>query len=278
MLFDLTGRGRRRTVRIVYSALALIFLLGFVGFGVGSFGGGGFFEALSGKGSNNSVSYQSQLNSARKLTVTQPNNPGAWSGLIHATLLQAGTGENYVSNGVEGGFTQKAHSLLVDVESAWQRYLKLNPHHPSADVANEVMRVYASPGGLTNPKAALQAWKIVVASRPPSTGLYSTLAIYAYQAGDKHLGESAAAKAIKLAPPGEKTIIENELAKAKRNPYGSAETGGSQTVTVPASSLKGAKTKGGTVTIPASALPKGATVGKGASTTGTSTAPAPAKK
>lgn len=274
MLFDLTGRGRRRTVQIIYAGLALIFLVGAVGFGVGGgLGGGGVFDAFNGNGgSGSSVSYQSQLKKARKLTETQPNNPGAWSGLIHTTLLQAGTGENYVSNGVEGGFTPKAHALLVDVEKAWQRYLKLNPH-PSSNVANEVLRVYASPGGLSDPKAALKAMKIVVAGRPPSTGLYSQLAVYAYQAGDKHLGESAAKKAIKLAPAGERTVLENYLAKAKSNPYGSAEAGASQTVSVPASALKGARTKGGTVTLPSSALPKGAT-----GQTGTSTAPAPAKK
>ena len=35
MLFDLRGRGRRRAVRVIYMGLALLFGVGFVGFGVG---------------------------------------------------------------------------------------------------------------------------------------------------------------------------------------------------------------------------------------------------
>ena len=49
MLFDLRGRGRRRTVRILYIGLAVLIGLGLVGFGVGTgFGGGGIFSAATG--------------------------------------------------------------------------------------------------------------------------------------------------------------------------------------------------------------------------------------
>ncbi len=42
MLFDLRGRGRRRTVRVIYTGLALLMGVGLVGFGIGGgFGGGG---------------------------------------------------------------------------------------------------------------------------------------------------------------------------------------------------------------------------------------------
>jgi len=39
MLFDLRGRGRRRTVQVIYGGLALLMGSGLVLFGVGSFGG-----------------------------------------------------------------------------------------------------------------------------------------------------------------------------------------------------------------------------------------------
>jgi hypothetical protein len=217
--------------------LALIFLVGFVGFGVGSFGGGGFLEAINGKGGSGEVSYSSRLKQAKKLTVQQPGNAAAWSGLIHVSLLQAGTGENY--NSVEGAFTPKARALLVQVQQAWQHYLTLNPHHPSADVANEVLRALG-PAGLNDAKSAVKAMQIVIAGRPPSAGLYSELALLAYRAKDKALGERSAKKAIKLTTPGERTIVENYLAKAKASPNGGAESSASatpQTVTVPASSL-----------------------------------------
>jgi hypothetical protein len=224
MLFDLTGRGRRRTVRIVYTGLALLFAVSFVGFGVGTSGGGGFIEALFGKGGSSSgVSYSSQLKTARRLSAAQPANPNAWTGLIHTALLQTTTEGNYVTNGVEGAFTPKARPLLLEVQSAWRRYLKLTPHNPSANVAREVMRVYATPGGLSEPQQALKTWQIVVAGSPPEAGLYSQLAVYAYQANNKPLGDRASKKAIKLAPAGERTLIENTLAKAKSTPNLGAE-------------------------------------------------------
>jgi hypothetical protein len=252
MLFDLTGRGRRRTVRVVYSVLALIFLVGFVGFGVGNFGGGGVLEAINGKGGSGGggTSYESQIKQYKKLTVQQPNDSEAWSKLIHYSLLQAATGDNY--NSTEATFTTKAHPLLVQVQQAWQHYLALNPHHPSGDVANEVLRVLG-PTGLNDPVAGVQAMKIVIAGRPPSAGLYSELAVLAYQAKDKSLGEQSAKKALKLAPAGERTVLENYLAKAKLNPSGGAESSAAST--------------GQTVTVPASSLPKG-----------TATAPATTKK
>jgi hypothetical protein len=261
MLFDLTGRGRRRTVRIVYTGLALLFAVSFVGLGVGTSGGGGFIEALfGGKGSSvNSTNYSAQLKAARKLTETQPNSAAAWSGLIHTVLLQAATEGNYVSDAATGaeGFTSNAHALLVEAQEAWRHYLKLDPHHPSADVAREAIRVYTTPGGLSDPQAALQAMQVIVAASPPAAGLYSQLAVYAYQAKDDKLGDAVSKKALALAPGGERTVLENYLSKAKSSANGSAESsaaGGAKTVTIPAS--KGA-TGGKTVTIPTSSLPKG---------------------
>lgn len=266
MLFDLTGRGRRRTVRVIYGGLALIFLLGFVGFGVGSFGGGGFFEALNGnENSGGSIDYQSRIKKDKQLAARQPDNAAAWSKLIHDTLLQAGTGQNF--NATEGTFTPKAQPLLQQVQHAWQRYLALTPRHPSSDVANEVLRALG-PTGLNDPTGALRAMKIVIASRPPSAGLYSELAVIAYRAKDKRLGEQAAKKALKLAPAGEKTVLENYLARAKADPNGEAETraAAQQTLTVPATGGKGGA---------GTAAPPQGTTSAPSTTTG---APAGAKK
>jgi hypothetical protein len=285
MLFDLRGRGRRRTVRIVYSGLALLFFLGFVGFGVGSFGGGGVAELLGGKGSGGGgEGYESQVKAAKKLTVTQPNNPAAWTALIHASLLQAGTGDNYSKT--EEVFTAKARPLLAQVQGAWQRYLKLEPHHPSSEVASEVMRIYdPATGGIGDPAAAVRVLKIEIAGRAPSPTLYYDLAVLSYQAKNKREGDRAAAKAVALAPTAQKGLLKSYLAKAKegKSPTEAASTGassGAETVTIPASKLGKGATKAQTVTIPASSLKKtgtgAATVTTGtASAVPTSTAPTP---
>jgi hypothetical protein len=283
MLFDLTGRGRRRTVRIVYSGLALLFLLGFVGFGVGSFGGGGVAELFGeGKGNVGETDYSSQVKKARKLTEQQPSNAAAWSGLIHYTLLQSRTGENY--NSTENAFGPKAQPLLLQVQSAWQHYLKLTPHHPSSELAAEVLLIYATPGGLPNPPEALKALKIEIAGRPPSATLEYRLAEAAYAAHDVQEGDLAAKKAVALAPAGERTILQNYLSKAKATAAAQlhgTKTGtapGGQTVTVPASQLPKGATSGQTVTLPASALKgiKGVTTGSATTPAPAATSPAPA--
>jgi tetratricopeptide (TPR) repeat protein len=287
MLFDLRGRGRRRTVRVVYSGLALLFLLGFVGFGVGSIGGGGgggVVEALFGnKEGGGGTNYESQVKAAKKLTVQQPQNSAAWGQLIHAVLLQAGGGENY--NSTENSFTSKAQPLLRQIHEAWQHYLKLNPQHPSSELAAEVLRVYTTPGGLNEPAEAMKALKIEIANRPPSASLYYDLAVLAYQANDKSEGDRASKKALALAPASEKATLKTYLAKAKAGNSTTGASGGGtvittkngQTVTIPSSDLKGATQGSGgkTVTIPSSALPKGvATAPASTSASATTTAPA----
>jgi hypothetical protein len=257
MLFDLRGRGRRRTVRIVYSGLALLFLLGFVGFGVGGgFGGsgGGVVEAIFGGNEGGSgPNYEAQVKSARKLTVEHPNNPASWSGLIHALLLQAGSGDNY--NSTENVFTAKAQPLLKEISGAWQHYLKLEPHHPNSEIAAEALRVYTSPGGLNEPTQAVKAMKVEIANRTPSPTLYYDLALLSYQAKDKKEGERAAKKAIALAPASEKKLFETYLAKAKTGNTATATTGSSSatnsTETISTATLTTGTVKSATTPAPA---------------------------
>jgi hypothetical protein len=284
MLFDLTGRGRRKTVKIIYSGLAAIFLLGFVGFGVGSVGGGGGGLAeIFGEGkSGGSIDYSSQVKKAKQLTVAQPNNAAAWSGLIHYTMLQAGTGDNYIRTNTEEGFGPKAKPLLLQAQAAWQHYLKLT-HTPYPERADEVLRIYTTPGGLTSPTEVLKLLKIKVASQPASATLQYQLAAAAYAANKVAEGDRAAKEAIKLAPAGERTILQNYLSKAKASGATQAHGGksggasGGQTIKIPASQLPKGATSGQTVTIPASQLPKGVATTGGATSIPAQTTTAPKK-
>jgi hypothetical protein len=264
MLFDLRGRGRRRTVRVVYSGLALLFLLGFVGFGVGGgFGGsgGGLFESVFGGNENGSgPNYEAQVKAAKKVTVEQPNNPAAWSKLIHELLLQAGSGENY--NSTENVFTAKAQPLLAQVGIAWQRYLKLETHHPNPEIAAEVLRMYTSPGGINEPAQAVKAMKIEISSRPPSATLYYDLALLAYQANNKKEGDRAAKKAIALAPASQKKLFESYLAKAKAGPTTTATTSGSATGTATGGAATTGAATTGTATVTTATLTTGTIKGK----------------
>jgi hypothetical protein len=220
MLFDLRGRGRRRTVKIIYIGLALLFALGFIGFGVGGgFGGGGnagIVNSLTGNEGSNSASFANQIKKYRKLTQQQPANVSAWESLTKALLHEAG-GEAYVSR--TGEVSSKGKELYSQAAQAWVTYLGLNPPKPSTELAQLMVTVYGEQG-LNQPAQAVQALQIVVAARPNSAALYAALAEYAYKAHNVRVGDLASAKAVSLAPPAQRTRLKTELAEVKKSPTG----------------------------------------------------------
>jgi hypothetical protein len=216
MLFDLRGRGRRRTVRVLYFGLALLMGVGLVGFGIGGgFGGGGILNAASNNEGAGSASFAGQIKKYEKLTQRQPNDVSAWEHLTEALLHEAG-GEAYVTR---TGVTSKGRELYSKAAQAWSSYIALNPPTPSAKLAQLMVSVYGDEG-LKQPAQAVQVLQIVVAARPTSAALYSKLAVYAYKAGNVRVGDLAAVKAVSLAPSTERVRLKNELAEVKKNPSG----------------------------------------------------------
>jgi hypothetical protein len=57
MLFDLRGRGRRRTVQAIYLSLAILMGGGLVLFGIGGATNGGLIDAIQGNGSTTTLTY-----------------------------------------------------------------------------------------------------------------------------------------------------------------------------------------------------------------------------
>jgi len=95
MLFDLRGRGRRTTVRIIYIGLALLIGIGLVGFGVGGgFGGGGIVSNLNNREGSGGPNYSKQIANYRKQLSRNPNDVKTWEQLTKTLSLQAG-GEAY---------------------------------------------------------------------------------------------------------------------------------------------------------------------------------------
>lgn len=215
MLFDLRGRGRRRTVRVIYSALALLMGSGLVLFGVGSFGGGGVLSNLSNNEGANSASFSSQIQKYKKLTQKQPGNASAWEHLTEATVHEAG-GEAYVTS---SGLTSKGKELFAQASQAWSSYIALNPPKPSTKLAQLMLLIYGETG-LNEPAKAVEVLQIVVAAKPNSAALYSSLAEYAYKAKNVRVGDLASEKAVSLAPASQRTRLKSELAEVKANPSG----------------------------------------------------------
>jgi hypothetical protein len=220
MLFDLRGRGRRRTVRIIYTGLALLMGVGLVGFGIGGgFGSGGIVNSLTSSEGSNGASFSNQIKKYRKLTVEQPSNTSAWENLAKNLLHEAGS-EAYTTS--SGAVTSKGRELFKEAAQAWSSYLALNPHKPSGELAQLMESVY-SELGLNEPAKEVEVLQIALVDRPTSAALYAQLAEYAYKAHNVSLGDLASEKAVNLAPAAEKTRVKDELAEVKANPSGEKE-------------------------------------------------------
>lgn len=247
MLFDLRGRGRRRTVRFIYIGLALLIGVGLVGFGVGGgFGGGGLLSAATSGESGGSASYAKQISKYRKLTQQQPRNVSAWENLTKNLVHEAG-GEAYLTS---SGLTSKGHQIFEEAASAWTGYAALNPPKPNIELAKDMLRIYGEEG-LNQPSQEVQVLQVVVASEPTNASYYAALAEYAYKAHDYSLGDLSAEKAVTLAPAADKAHVKSELAELKKTVE--KESKPSSTSTSGASTTSGAE---GTVTTTTSSSTK----------------------
>jgi hypothetical protein len=218
MLFDLRGRGRRRTVRVLYTGLALLFLVGFVGFGVGGgFGSSGIISGLGGEGgAGGGPNYKAEIKKYAKLTQRQPHDIAAWEKLIKAQFLLGG-GEAYQSS--QGVVTSKGKELFQQISESWSGYVAQNPPKPNLALAKQMLGVYGEEG-LDKPSQAVEVLQIIVAAEPNSKSYYAYLADYAYKAKNTRVGDLASEKAVSLAPAAERTRLKSELAELKTNPSG----------------------------------------------------------
>jgi hypothetical protein len=218
MLFDLRGRGRRRTVRVIYTGLALLMGVGLVGFGIGGgFGGGGLLSSIGKEGEGGgSGGYTKQIAKYRKLTKTRPSDASAWENLAKNLYHEAGN-EPYVTS--TGALTSKGKELFKQVAEAWSGYIALNPPKPDSELAQQMESVYGEEG-LNEPAKEVEVLQIAVVDRPTDAALYAALAQYAYKAHNTRVGDLASEKAVTLAPSADRARVKAELAEAKANPSG----------------------------------------------------------
>jgi len=225
MLFDLRGRGRRRTVQVIYAGLALLIGFGLIGLGVGGgFGSGGILSGLTGEEGSGSASFAAKIQKYEKQIHKNPSDVHAWEQLTLAQLHEAG-GETYV---VGNKLTSKGKELYVQIAQSWNHYLALNPSDPSIPLAKEVVTVFGEEG-LNEPTEAVKVLQLIVAAEPTSATYYRFLAEYAYKAHNTRIGDLASAKAIALAPASERKQLETALAEVKKNATSSSSTSGSAT-------------------------------------------------
>jgi len=205
MLFDLRGRGRRRTVQAVYLTLAVLLGGGLILFGIGGDTQGGLVDAFTGDNKDNSGGiYAERVEAAEKRVQANRQDAAGWAALAKAQYQRV-SAEEYDQN--VGGFTEQGRR-------SWNEYLKRNPQRPDDTLAIQMVQVLG-PGGLEDYPAAVRAMEIVTEQRDPATGLYQQLAALAYAAGQNRKGDLAADRAVELAPKEDRASIEQNLEAAK---------------------------------------------------------------
>lgn len=198
MLFDLRGRGRRRTVQAIYLSLAILMGGGLVLFGIGGEVQGGLFDAFTGENSGATSATESvdkRVDAALAKTRANPRDAAAWAELAITRFQRAGI------DGITdtGQYTEDGKRRLGLAASAWERHIALNPDQPSVRAANLMAQAYSQDGLNDLPKAVKAKQIVTAAEDPPSSNLYVQLAQLAYQAGDTRVGDLAAERAVGLA-------------------------------------------------------------------------------
>ena len=122
MLFDLRGRGRRRTVQVIYLSLAVLMGGGLVLFGIGGGTNGGLFDAIGGSGSSSTSTdkvFQDRLAAYERQLKVNPQSTAALIGMTKLRFGNASTGDNF--NQTQGAYTAKGLADLRQASAAWQR-------------------------------------------------------------------------------------------------------------------------------------------------------------
>jgi hypothetical protein len=214
MLFDLRGRGRRNTVKVVYISLAFLMGGGLVLFGIGGATSGGLVDAITGGSSSGDTGadrFKKQVTAAKAALKTNPKDEAAWTELIRAQVNLAGTGDQYDSN--TGTYTSAGKDDLRDATDSWQAYLAIEPKkkEEQARVASRIVQAYVA---LEDADKAVQAQEIVAINRN-AVGPYAALAQFAYLAGQTRKGDLACQKAVELEDPDQREQLKGDCKSYK---------------------------------------------------------------
>jgi hypothetical protein len=213
MLFDLRGRGRRRTVQAIYLTLALLMGGGLVLFGIGSDAGqGGLVDAFTGGGGGSGNDQVDDLvERAEERARTNPRDPAAFAALAQARYQAANTGDRI--DQATGGYTTEGREALTGSVQAWQRHVQLAGDRPDPSVAAVITNAYEALGQFGQ---AANAWGVVATSREDAgAGEFVRLAQLYYRAGDTRQGDLAADRAVDAAPRAQRRTVRRNLQQLK---------------------------------------------------------------
>ena len=188
MLFDLRGRGRRRTVQAVYLSLALLLGGGLVLFGIGGDVQGGLVDAITGGGGGgggNDV-LEDDVEKAEEKVRANRRDAAAWAELAEAQVALAGVSEGFdEASGTYGG---ESRQKALEAVRSWEQHVELAGANADADTARVITRTYLS---LDQPEKAVSAWESVIESKGDKADYsdFAYLAELAYYANQTRKGD-----------------------------------------------------------------------------------------
>ncbi len=222
-------------MQVVFGGLAVLFALGFLGFGIGVGGGpGGIFDALGigngGSSGSTANAFSQQIGNAEARVKKNPKDEGALLNLARYRYLSGQTQLGQPSSPTAPPtVTDASHAEFVQAVDAWTRYVKV-ADKPDPGVAGQIAQGYAY---LNDATGAAQAQEIFAKARPSENTL-GQLALYRYANGDIAGGDKAAKQAVAAAPKASRKQLQKQLAslakqaeKFKKSQAAAAKAGGS---------------------------------------------------
>jgi len=226
MLFDLGTGKKKRVIQVIYGMLALLFLVGFVGFGIGGeIGSGGIADIFTDdSGDIEETQFSEDADEIEQQLESQPRNQEL---LVQLISTRYSAGNALVQTDEETGLpvvTEEAEQQYEQAADAWDRYTALNPQPLSTSAATFAVQTFtvlaqnasSETDADTNWAAAADAQDLLV-KRRPTVGNFSNLAFYSYASLNFKRGDEAAERAAALAAnPGARKRIERQLASFRQ--------------------------------------------------------------
>lgn len=213
MLFDLRGRGRRRTVQVIYLSLAVLMGGGLVLFGIGGATNGGLVDALTGSsgGVSQSETFEKQIASAERRLAISRKDERAWADLARARFANAQADGRV--NQETGEFSAEGRAQLRQAARAWDAYIALEPKPIDVGIASIMVQAFGALNQL--PKAVIAQEAIADQRGKDSPAPWLELAQYAYAAKQSRKAELAGQKAIDVASKDQKENVKSQVAQLK---------------------------------------------------------------
>ena len=216
MLFDLRGK-RKRVVQVTYVLLAVLFLSGFLLFGIGTGGGLGGLGDVIGLGDNSNTGsgtaqFQDEVDAAQAKLAKHPDDTDALLKLAENEYLLGKEGVAIDQSTGQISITNDAHTALGEAADAWSKYLRVVKGKPDVRTAFDMVNVYV----ILNDADGAAKTQEIIAKDQPSAQAYGQLAYFQYLGGDISDGDASRDKALSMASGAQRKQLEGTLKPARK--------------------------------------------------------------